>query len=400
MKKTFPVNIKLLGDFSIEYNGVVLNTNNLSKQICNLIAFLIMNRGKSFAQETTIEAIWPEGVNNPVSALKNLVYRFRKQSEQIGFEIALDLIISSKESYILNPKYEYNLDVDTFAKLCTDGANTNDIVLKASILKEAVAMYKGDLLVTLNQKTWTMPISVHYNNMFLTNLYELLDICDVLKDYETMKVAAEHGISINTFEEKIHRHYMVALSKLSQQQQAINHYLYISELFFSELGVKLTAETREAFTKIAQASKVTTTDIVSLKNYLNEKTQDVVGATYCELEVFKQVYRFEARSAARSGNSIFIGMFTLAGIKGEAPEKNIRDKAMTHLHAMISDSLRKSDIFSRCSASQYVVMLSMINFENSTIVLDRIEKAFKTTFHSRKISIYYNLQPLDILELI
>ncbi|MGL5259382.1 MAG: AfsR/SARP family transcriptional regulator [Lachnospiraceae bacterium] len=396
MKTTSPIIIQLLGNFSISYNDVSLNTNNLSNQLCNLISFLIINRGKSVSQESTIDAIWPEGVNNPAAALKNLVYRFRKLSEEEGFEFSRNFIISTKGNYILNPNLEYDIDIDTFVTLCKQYEQCEDSAKKATFLRKSIDCYKGDLLSTLNQKTWITPISVRYNNVYFQNLYELLDYYENAKDYEAMKIVAQQGIAVNLFEEEAHRYYLLALSNLHCQQQAINHYIYISDLFFKDLGVKLSPQTRTLYNEIAKTTQTNSTDISALKNDLNEDPDDISEAFYCELEVFKQVYRFEARSAARTGTSIFIGLFTINGASNKEPEKSARDKAMNHLHQTIRESLRKSDIFSRCSPNQYVLMLPMINFENGMVVLSRIDKKFKSTFHSKKVTLSHNLQPLDL----
>ena len=67
---------------------------------------------------------------------------------------------------------------------------------------------------------------------------------------------------------------------------------------------------------------------------------------------------------------------------------------MEILYRCIMDSLRRSDVFSRCSASQYVLMLSPLTYEDGQVVLTRIEKNFKHQCHSRRVTLVRNLQPL------
>ena len=68
---------------------------------------------------------------------------------------------------------------------------------------------------------------------------------------------------------------------------------------------------------------------------------------------------------------------------------------MENLQELLRRSLRRGDVISRCSASQYVVMLPMANYENSCMVCERIERAFFRRYPHTPARLDYAVQPLE-----
>ena len=100
------------------------------------------------------------------------------------------------------------------------------------------------------------------------------------------------------------------------------------------------------------------------------------GAFICDYEIFKNMYRLKARDASRSGRAIFIGLITLTDMCGHLPKKELLCIAMEKLLDSIHESLRKSDVISRFSATQYILMLPSHTYENGQMVMERIAKNF------------------------
>lgn len=73
------VKVKMLGGFSISFKDRELTDDQgRTKKVWTLIEYLLANYGTSVSQERLIEAVWPgEEYDNPLNALKNLVYRAR-----------------------------------------------------------------------------------------------------------------------------------------------------------------------------------------------------------------------------------------------------------------------------------------------------------------------------------
>ncbi|MEG1781814.1 MAG: BTAD domain-containing putative transcriptional regulator [Oscillospiraceae bacterium] len=391
-----PIKIKLFGSFSITVGDTVITNDDLSNQLCNLIGFLVINRDKVISQDAIIDALWTEDISNPAAALKNLVYRFRKVTDKLNFPCWKDFIVFSGGSYHINNDLPMTVDVEKFELYCKTSDSQLDNLTRSELLRDAVECYDGDFMSSIGYKSWVVSVSQHYHSMYLKTVYKLLDMYDKCENYSALYNVAKRATDIDAFDETAHKYIIYALYKQGNQQQAINHFNYVGELFYKELGVELSDGTRKLYAEISKTSHSGSMNIKDLKKDLNESRDSINSAFYCELEVFKQLYRFEARSALRNGSSIFIGLFSIISADNEEqPEKAVRERAMEHLHLTIRESLRKGDAFTRCSPLQYALMLPMINYENSMMVLNRIDKRFRATFHSRKVILTSALQSLD-----
>ena len=65
---------------------------------------------------------------------------------------------------------------------------------------------------------------------------------------------------------------------------------------------------------------------------------------------------------------------------------------MQRLQDCVSRSLRGSDIFSRYSVSQFVIMLSNTNEQTGELIMKRIEKAFKRENTNKDIELSYTFK--------
>lgn len=393
------LNVYLLGQFKIELDGAVITSKNASTQICCLLAYLAAGKDKELSHDSIVDALWPDGVENPTGALKNLVCRTRKLLQSSGFANGKDIILSHAKSYCWNKSIPCEIDTEAFTTLYKNAERQNDIMKKTELLQRAVAIYKGSYLSGVPFQEWTIALSEHYHSMFFNAVYSLLDIYKQCGKYEDIITLAEQASEQDRYQEVIHRYMMYALYKAGHQSEALAYYKKVSNLFYSELGVQLSESTRQVYNEIAKTSKIQDTDLITLKEEMHETLDENSGAFYCELEVFKQLYRFTVRSAQRTGDSVFLGMFTLIGTDEDKIKRQTRENAVSALHKSIEKSLRKGDVFCRCTTLQFAVMLPLINFENGTAVLKRIQKYFESNFHSTRLKLIHSLQPIDIKDI-
>ena len=116
------------------------------------------------------------------------------------------------------------------------------------------------------------------------------------------------------------------------------------------------------------------------------------GAFCCEPSVFRDIYQLETRAIERTGDSIFLCLLTISNLKGELLKPAVQTRAMDELGESIRNSLRRGDIFSRYSVSQYLMLLPTATYENGENVLKRIIQNFKKEYSRKDLSITYSLQ--------
>ena len=89
----------------------------------------------------------------------------------------------------------------------------------------------------------------------------------------------------------------------------------------------------------------------------------------CEYDFFRILYQAKARAIVRSGDAVHIALLSMIDKNGEQLSSRSMEKAMENLQELIRTNLRKGDIASRCSISQFILMLPEANYENSCTAL-------------------------------
>ena len=95
----------------------------------------------------------------------------------------------------------------------------------------------------------------------------------------------------------------------------------------------------------------------------------------------------------RSEKESHVGILSVASSDESKKLKGrILDRAMDLLGKEIAYNLRKGDSFTKCSASQYILLLPTANYENSCMVCERIIKAFNRKYPHSPVKIEYTVQ--------
>ena len=187
---------------------------------------------------------------------------------------------------------------------------------------------------------------------------------------------------------------MQNLLRLGDQKAAVVAYEEMSDLLLADLGVLPTEESRAIY---REAIKTVNDRVISpgiLHQQLRERAP-ARGALICDYDFFKLLYQVEARSVSRSGDAIHIALLSMTDEAGEELSKRSLNHAMENLQEQIRINLRRGDTASRCSASQYILMLPRANFENSRMVCERIIRAFCRQYPHSPAQLHYSVQPVE-----
>lgn len=198
IKNDTDVMINLFGNLEIYTSSGVLHESDLkSPKICRLLAYMLLNRKVMIPAREIVEAIWPEEAietDNPGKNLRALIFRLRQSFSLIS---PYSLIETTPNGYRFNPKLNIMTDLQAFEKLWESVQCTNLVTDKAEILKQAVNIYKGDVLVSAAGEHWLIPTSAHYNLRYLGMMSELLRILAEGKDYHNLHRYAAQALTVN-----------------------------------------------------------------------------------------------------------------------------------------------------------------------------------------------------------
>ncbi|MDO4540546.1 MAG: BTAD domain-containing putative transcriptional regulator [Syntrophomonadaceae bacterium] len=390
--------IQTFGSFSMEYKGDVLsNDKQRSKQLWLLLEYMIVNRFNEITLEKLDDVLWRDNdIDNLAGALKNLIYRLRNMLGAVGRTPEREYIVSRHGYYAWNNDIPCIVDSEEMLELYRRAnlfETFNEEALDCYL--RAIDYYKGDFLSNNAYEEWVVPMSAYYRNIYFDCVYKACNFLMELGRFDEVDRVCSQAIIIGPFEDRAHVMKMRALVQSGKHSAALSHYEYVTSLYYKELGIKPSDEIRAIYSDIAKQTKNVETDIAAVKDYMKDAEEKAGGAFYCDYEVFKNIYNLQARSVMRTGQSVFVGLLTLNEQGKEEVSSNIRERAMENLHIAMHNSLRRGDVYARFSATQFVMMLPTLTFENSDVVFKRIKKQFAASSNLKNIRIDAKFMPID-----
>ena len=390
------VAVTMLGGFRIRVDGNVLTDEiNRSQKLWNVLCYLIAHRERTVPQSEFIELFWPEENSaNPTNALKTLLYRVRSLLEPL-FGEGLEPILSQRGAYAWNPAIACEMDVDRFELLCRRAQDTALPAQKRMALyEEAAEMYRGDYLPKLANQMWVVPISAHYHTLYLEAVKEYADLLEHAEKFETMAELCTRASQLDPLDESLHTLIVRALLRQGKDSAALSHYEKATDLLYRNLGVRPSEELRALYREIMDVEERLETNLEVIQANLREAAQRP-GAFVCEYGFFKEAYRLEARRSARSGACVHIALVTVSLPDGGVPPLGVLNTTMDQLLEVLVHNLRRGDVVSKYSGAQYVVMLPAANFEDSSMVVERIVNAFYRQHRRNFLKITYRIRELS-----
>lgn len=129
--------------------------------------------------------------------------------------------------------------------------------------------------------------------------------------------------------------------------------------------------------EIGDEDSANNVDISNIRNIIQGRMDFSKGAFHLAYGEFHKVYNFIARYMGRGTQDVQIVLMTVKGRRGEGRiDIAGQEEVMAELEKAISTALRNSDVYTRYSSSQYIVILMDADEENGKMVADRILNTF------------------------
>jgi hypothetical protein len=120
------------------------------------------------------------------------------------------------------------------------------------------------------------------------------------------------------------------------------------------------------------------------------------GAFVCEYAVFKEIYILQMRNLERMGSTMFIALIMITSIGSNPMEPMRLNDIMQTLQKTLVTNLRKGDTITHFSASQYALLLPLVNHDTGKMVLERIKRHFTKACPQSAIMFSYRLGPISL----
>jgi DNA-binding SARP family transcriptional activator len=385
----------MLGDFSIKWGDLeISDRDNRSRKAWLLLAYLIYCRDRTTVPEDLAGLLWAheDSSSNPLNALKTMLHRVRTMLNGLGNNAGSTLIVRRNGCYAWNNDIPLSCDVDRFESLCQMAGHLAPDLRLGQYLA-ALSLYHGDFLSKLSSEAWVVPIAAYYHNLYVSTVLDALPLLEAKDRLAEAVELCRKAVEVEPYNETIYQHLMKDLLALGDQRSVLDVYDYMSRLLLDNFGVtpseQLRALQREAL-RIVNDRAVSFDTVISQL----QESDAAASALMCDYDFFKVIYHAQARSLARSGDVAHIGLISVTGEGGKVLSKRSLERVMENLQNVVLSDLRKGDIVSRCSVSQFILLLPQANYENSCMVCQRIIKAFYRQFPHSPAKLLYAVQPL------
>lgn len=388
--------VQMLGQFTLRYGDrTISDSDDRSRRVWSLLAYMLYNHGRSFAQEELIHLYWSnsEKSADPGNALKSIFHRIRTALDKLQPGLGRLLIRRKAGRYFWNNVIPLSLDIEDFEAHFHAAEAAGDDDVRLAEYQAALALYAGDPLPRMTDEIWTIPIVAYYHSLYTRAAAGAIELLEKQERTAEAVALCRRAIHIEPYQEDLYEHLMRGLLRTGDMKGAMSVYEEMSEQLFAHFGVMPSETLRTLYRQATRTVNDRTLTMDEVCSQLEEPAPHG-GAMVCEYDFFKILYRAEARSIARNGHSANICLLSVSGKDGEMLARRSLDPAMNNLQVLVQNNLRRGDVIARCSISQYIILLPQANYENSRMVADRLVSAFYRRYPHSPARLRYTVQPL------
>lgn len=388
--------VQMLGQFTLRYGDrTISDSDDRSRRVWSLLAYMLYNHGRSFAQEELIHLYWSnnEKSADPGNALKSIFHRIRTALDKLQPGLGRLLIRRKAGRYFWNNAMPLSLDIEDFEAHFHAAEAAGDDDVRLAEYQTALALYAGDPLPRMTDEIWTIPIVAYYHSLYTRAAAGAIELLEKQERTAEAVALCRRAIHIEPYQEDLYEHLMRGLLRTGDMKGAMSVYEEMSEQLFAHFGVMPSETLRTLYRQATRTVNDRTLTMDEVCSQLEEPAPHG-GAMVCEYDFFKILYRAEARSIARNGHSANICLLSVSGKDGEMLARRSLDPAMNNLQVLVQNNLRRGDVIARCSISQYIILLPQANYENSRMVADRLVSAFYRRYPHSPARLRYTVQPL------
>ena len=386
-----PIKVSMLGEFTLQFGDALLRESGTrSRRIFGLLSFLICHRGHPVSQYKLIDLLWGDSgeITNPENTLRILLHRTRSQLDQLYDGAGRECILRKDGSYIWNPEIPVEADYEQFEALIQNPQGS-----RLENLLQALQLYRGEFLFRQSSDSWVVPICTHFQNLFLEASREAAQL---LMEQQRTQEAAEvcrRWLAAEPYSEAACQMLMQVLAAAGNPQGAGELYEAFSRRLFDDFGIRPSEDTRRVYRNLVHSPVDRTMDMDEVLEHLQEP-EGPPGALQCDYDYFKMLCYAERRAIERSGAVTHVALLSISGTPDKPLSKRSLNRIAEQLGQCLRTNLRRGDVISQCSASQYIIMLPKANYENSCMVCRRVITAFHRNHPHMAAKINFMVQPL------
>jgi DNA-binding SARP family transcriptional activator len=389
------LHVQMLGDFTLTYNGEKLNLErNGYTKASQLLQYLLYYKGEPIHRDRLVEVLYGDGdVLSPQNNLKVNIFRLRKLISGLGLPPG-EYITQGHGCYTWEGEVDVELDTARFERFSREAMNgRGSLENRREMLLKAIACYTGEFLPMLSSSAWARAEASKYRETYIGLVKEACALLLQEGSGDSALIMCRKAVSLCPTSEELHVLFISALLDLRNYQEASEAY----EAAVRCLSVRsgwTPGQGMLALRNRLRGGADKAEEIVEAIKRHAPGTRGKPGAYYCSFSCFVDCFNFVCRLAARSNQSLYVIMGALTNEFGTPLELGSElDMAASALQKAISGSLHDSDLFTRYSPSQFLIMVGDINRDNSEMVARRVSARFRELCASDSVQLTTSVVP-------
>ena len=377
MRRKPDLHIHFFNEFSISspYYEYAPSSHN-STQLTLLISYLVANQDTKVPKDVLMSMLWPDVKDKvPVGALRNLVYRARKELERLYPNQDIDYIKFTQDAYYWNPDLYCKIDIIDFENYFNLARQESDSERQYRYYYRMQRLYTGEFLSNHTSVEWVQYRCTYYRNMYVNCI---LNMCEYLYEksrYDELISLCDQSIIIYPEEERFYRYKLLAYMGMNTVKTALEYYQSTIDFFSSKYGMDISNSLRDIYQDILLRMPNVELKLDELETTLGVE-KDTDKTFYCNFDIFKNIYQLNLRSVRRAQGRHYLLLLSLLPKNGSKPDSLKLKEIMDILYDLLATNLRKNDVYTRASLNQYSVLLTVTEDIAIETIKERIIESF------------------------
>jgi DNA-binding SARP family transcriptional activator len=233
-----------LGRLRISADGVQLHWRPVRRGRA-VFQYLLAHRRRSVARDELAEVFWPGSSAGAARNCLNTSLSILRSSlrDVLG---DLPVVVYRDGAYCIDPALDLTVDAEELESLVAEGARrrrAGDVEGAARALREAVALYRGDLFEDDPYEEWMSAQRRFLRETYLTALSDLAGCEAALGDPSQAIGLYRQALLAEPEREDVHRRLMEAYARVGQRAQALRQFDLCAEALRRRLRAEPSAET-------------------------------------------------------------------------------------------------------------------------------------------------------------
>ncbi|MDO5520420.1 MAG: diguanylate cyclase [bacterium] len=382
----------------LSHQGNMTPKNEKMSRVLLFLVFLITNRQRPYTKKELIQAIWPyDTIQDESFELKQLLDETKEELAVLKLSFLHDLIVTMNGTYHWNNSYMCIVDAELFENLYLQIRNEKDEDKLYHLCERAVELYKDDILSKVRNIKWVNELRKKYRSRYYEILSTLLSICYDREEYSKIIELSRRVIFLESFDSRVHYYYIKALLRLNRRKEALEHFDYIIQVYYSVLGIAPPENLLNLYVDMVEMNDEQKCKIEQVEALMKEKNS-VFGAYYCDFHVFKNLYQLSARDMVRHGKTVYLCVLEMENKSYLLEPQQL--KLMQQLYETIKENLRIEDVFCKVGEAEYAILLPCTLYDQATMVIERIINKFYDDTTVDNIQLHFELSPVDPVDTI